>query len=111
MNFTKGLPCPCCDRTARFQGGSFGGLITSTNIKCDCGFSALVAVYRDGYRFLMSAEPEDEKKANPYKKEDKDKLIIEKHYLQQAMDKTENRVLIDSLRKALRFIDNILGEL
>lgn len=110
MNMTKGLPCPCCDKTARFQGGTFGGGINTTNIVCDCGFNAWVILQQDDMDYQVSAEPKDRHKANPYKDKTKDQIIIEKHYLSEALNKTNNFSVIRSLQRAIGFIDDILNQ-
>lgn len=63
---------------------------------------------REDSQYEVSIESKDKAKANPYKNDDIDKLIIEKHYINEAIKKTSNRTLIGPLRKALRFIDDII---
>lgn len=109
-DFTKGLPCPNCDRTAQFQGGSFGSGINTTNIKCNCGFTAFVVLTKDGHEYEVRAEPKDREKANPYKGKDFNKLIIEKHYLEAALKNTSSHLVIDTLHKSISFLNDILKD-
>jgi len=109
MNLTKGLPCPRCDSKARFQGGSFGGGINTTNIVCDCGFSAWVIFKKEGFEYQVIAEPEDFEKANPYKGIPEDDLILEKHFLEKLNGKTKNRRISREIEHALYFIRKTLS--
>jgi len=110
MNLTKRMECPLCGKKSSFHGGSFGGDINTTNFKCDCGFSAWVIITQEDKTYSVSAEFIDRKKANPYNNKPKDQIIIEKHYIKEALDKTTNYEIIRACQKALSFIYDILQE-
>jgi hypothetical protein len=67
MDLTKGMECPRCGNHARFQGGSFGGPITTTNAVCDCGFGAWIIIKREGYEYSVSATKLNDVEGRIYK--------------------------------------------
>jgi len=78
MNLTKGMGCPNCGNHARFQGGSFGGGINSTNAVCDCGFQAWIIIKRKDYEYSVSATKLNDIEGRKYKyKHYDDKQLLE----------------------------------
>lgn len=72
MDFTKGLECPNCGQHTGFKGGNIGGGINSTNIKCDCGFSAWVIITRKDHEYSVSATKLNNTEERIYKYKDYD---------------------------------------
>jgi len=107
MDLTKGMECPSCGIKSSFMGGSFGGGINTTNFKCECGFTAFIVITKDEFEYGVYAENKDKIKANPYKDIEKDKLIIKKHYFEEALEHATGHIYSE-LGKHISFIKDLI---